>query len=162
MRWCSWLLAAALLLSGCAAEQTLETVSDEYGQPAMAQPREILVSLPDEAAVPAVEGSSGRIYLCQDYEIVIQTLDGGDIARTVQTISGYNKDKLTVVASSPDSWDRYDFVWATAGESGDMLGRAVILDDGNYHYTMSVLRPAETTETSQIVWRTVFESFSLA
>ena len=57
--------------------------------------------------------------------------------------------------------DRYDFVWAAAGENGERLGRAVILDDGNYHYTMTVLKDAEATKKTQVVWRTVFESFSL-
>ena len=57
---------------------------------------------------------------------------------------------------------RYDFVWASAGENGDMLGRAVILDDGNYHYCLSVQRPADPEKTSQVVWSQVFQSFSLA
>ena len=60
-----------------------------------------------------------------------------------------------------DGAKRYDFVWASAGENGDQLGRAVILDDGNYHYCLSVLRDADTTERSQIVWRDVFDSFKL-
>ena len=63
--------------------------------------------------------------------------------------------------TAQDGAKRYDFVWASAGENGDQLGRAVILDDGNYHYCLSVLRDADTTEKSQIVWRDVFDSFKL-
>ena len=62
-------------------------------------------------------------------------------------------------------WDgvsRYEFVWVSAGERGDRLGRAVILDDGDYHYCMSVLRDADATEMSQVVWSDVFNSFALA
>ena len=58
--------------------------------------------------------------------------------------------------------DRYEFVWVSAGETGERLGRGVILDDGSYHYVMTVLRDAESTENSQIVWNDVFASFRLA
>ena len=46
-------------------------------------------------------------------------------------------------------------------EKGDMLGRGVILDDGSYHYCMSVLRSADGTKKSRIVWSDVFGSFGL-
>lgn len=152
----------ALLLSGCAAEETYETVADELVVAAMAQPRSISVELPGEAAVPAVEGESGRMYLCQDYEIYIQTMDAGDLNATIQTVSGYAREDLTVMETEQDSVKRYEFVWASAGEKGDRIGRGVVLDDGNYHYVMTVLRDAETTATSQVVWSDVFGSFSLA
>ena len=45
-----------------------------------------------------------------------------------------------------------------AGETGDRLGRAAILDDGNYHYCMYAIRDQGDTD---IVWRDVFSSFSL-
>ena len=154
-------LMMALLLCGCGAEQTLETVADELVVPVMAQPRKISVSLPGEAAMPAVESDSGRIYVCEDYEIVIQNYPSGDLNATIEELSGYTMDRLTVMATDQDGVDRYDFVWASAGEDGDQLGRAVILDDGNYHYTMTVTRPADTTETSQITWSQVFNSFAL-
>lgn len=154
-------LMMALLLSGCKAEETMETIADEWAVPVMAQPKEISVSLPGEAAIPAVEGSSGRIYVCEDYEIVIQTYPSGDLNATIQELSGYSRDDLTIVETVQDGIDRYDFVWASAGEGGDQLGRAVILDDGEYHYTMAVTRSSDTTETSQITWSQVFQSFTL-
>lgn len=155
------LVLAALLLSGCAAEETFETISDELVQPVMAQPEEVLVDLPGEAAMPAMESENGRFYLASDYEIHIQTLEAGDLNRTIQTLSGYEQDALTVMETNLDGISRYEFVWTCAGENGDRLGRAVVLDDGTYHYTMTVLRDADTTETSQIVWNDVFRSFAL-
>lgn len=150
-----------LLLSGCAAGEPGETVADVWAeQPA--EPREILVQLPEEAAAPAAENASGRFYICSDYEIEINTLEGGDLDATVRAISGCSREDLTVMASQPGGLKRYDFVWTAAGETGDRLGRAVILDDGTWHYTMTVLRDAEPVQSSQIVWRTVFESFTLA
>jgi len=152
----------ALLLTGCGTEETLETISDELVQPVMAQPDEILVSLPGETAMPAMESDNSRMYLASDYEIYIQTLESGDLNRTIQTLSGYEKENLTVMETSADGVSRYEFVWTCAGENGDRIGRAVVLDDGSYHYTMTVLRDADTTETTQIVWHDVFNSFSLA
>lgn len=152
----------ALLLTGCAAEETFETISDDIVQPVMAQPREVSVSLPGEVSMPAMESDSGRMYLASDYEIYIQTLDRGDLNATIQTVSGYDKDALTVMQTSLDGVDRYEFVWTCAGENGDRIGRGVVLDDGDYHYVMTVLRDADTTETSQIVWNDVFDSFRLA
>lgn len=150
-----------LLLCGCAGEETIETVADELVQPVMAQPREIMVSLPGEVSAPTMEGDSGRVYLAADYEIYIQTLESGDLNATIQTVSGYEKDALTVMNTRMDGVERYEFVWVCAGEKGERIGRGVLLDDGNYHYVMTVLRDADSTETSQIVWNDVFASFQL-
>lgn len=151
----------ALLLTGCDAQETMETIADEIVQPAMAQPGEILVSLPGETAMPAMESDSGRMYLASDYEIYIQTLSSGDLSGTIRTVSGYDQEDLTVIHTETDGTDRYEFVWSCVGENGDRLGRAVILDDGNYHYVMTVLRDAESKVSTQICWSDVFSSFSL-
>ena len=150
-----------LLLCGCAGEETMETVADELVQPVMAQPREIMVSLPGEVSVPTMEGDAGRVYLADDYEICIQTMASGDLNATVQTVTGYEKDALTVMNTKMDGLERYEFVWVSAGEKGERIGRGVVLDDGSYHYVMTVLRDADTTENSQIVWNDVFASFQL-
>lgn len=158
-----WIVAGllALMLCGCSAEETFETVADVWVTEAAAEKREVSVTLPGEAAVPAVESDSGRMYLCEDYEVYIQTMDAGDLNATIQTVSGYAAEDLTVMETEQDGVARYEFVWVSAGEKGERLGRGVILDDGNYHYVMSVLRDAETTKTSQVVWSEVFQSFRL-
>ena len=156
-----WMILPLLLLAGCSAREAVETLADIPVEGEPAAQRQIHVDLPDEAAVPTAESDSGRIYLCKDYEIIIQTLEAGDLDETIRTLSGYDRDSLTVLKTRAEGADRYDFVWATAGENGERLGRAVILDDGNYHYTMTVLKDAEATKKTQVVWRTVFESFSL-
>lgn len=160
MRICFALLMM-MLLTGCGAEETFETVSDDMVLPVMAQPGNISVELPGEAALPVVENDNGRIYLCEDYEIILQTLEGGDLDTTIQTLSGYSREELTVMETMLDGISRYEFVWAAAGEEGDRLGRGVILDDGDYHYCMSALWDADSTEKSQFSWNQVFESFSL-
>ena len=157
-----WMAAAlALLLSGCGAKETLETVSDTIIEPVQAAPAQISVRLPDNAVAPVLESESEQVYLCEDYEIVVETHASGDLDATIAAISGYDREQLTVMQTQQDGAARYDFVWVSAGETGDRLGRAVILDDGSYHYCMSVLRDAENQEKSQVVWSDVFASFSL-
>ena len=148
----------SVLLSGCRAEETWETVDDAWVVPAMAQPRAVSVQLPEDTVLPVLEQEGSRLYMGQNYEIMLETLSAGDLNATIQTLSGYEKDQLTVLQTRQEDADRYEFVWTTAGEQGERLGRAVILDDGDYHYCMSVLRdPGDTP----IVWRDVFGSFSL-
>lgn len=161
MKICWIMIVVAVLLCGCSAEETLETISDEVVAPVMAQPREITVRLPEGVVAPVMESDGEQVYLCEDYEIVMETLSAGDLNATIQTLSGYTRDQLTVMETQADGIKRYEFVWAAAGEMGDRLGRAVVLDDGIYHYCMSVLRDAEGEERSQIVWNDVFSSFVL-
>ncbi|MBQ3192032.1 MAG: hypothetical protein IJB59_00490 [Oscillospiraceae bacterium] len=151
----------ALLLCGCGAQETFETVSDEIIRPVMAQPREISVRLPDNAVAPVLESDSRQVYMSEQYEIVIEQLESGDLNATVQTLSGYETDQLTIMQTQWEDVTRYEFVWVSAGERGDRLGRAVILDDGAYHYCLSVLRDAATVENCQVVWSDVFQSFTL-
>lgn len=155
------ILLLGLFLCGCTAQETMETISDEILLPVMAQPRNIAVELPGETALPVVENDAGRIYVCDEYEIVLQTLDAGDLSSTLQILSGMEKDRLTVMETFSDDVTRYEFVWTSAGEQGEQLGRGVVLDDGHYHYCLSVLRNSEKAEKSQINWNQVFQSFRL-
>lgn len=154
------LILMTILLCGCTAQETFETISDEPVRSVMVQPREISVRLPDNAVAPVLEGETEQVYMCEDYEIVIETLSAGDLDATVRRICGYGQEQLTIMETQWDDVTRYEFVWAAAGEKGDRLGRAVVLDDGEYHYCMSVLRDAEAV--TQVVWRDVFASFTVA
>ncbi len=156
-------LLLALLLSGCGAKETLETVSDDIPlQPVLAEPAEISVRLPDNAVSPVLESDTQQVYLCEDYEIAIETRASGDLSGTITAMTGFEPEQLTVMHTSPDGVDRYEFVWVSAGETGDRLGRGVVLDYGSYDYCMTVLRDAENQKKSQVVWSDVFASFSLA
>lgn len=162
MRKCLCVLWMMLLLAGCGAEETFETVYDELVQPVMAQPKHICVQLPGETALPVIENDSGRIYICNDYEIVLQTIPSGDLTETMQLLSGHRPEDLTVMETFSDTVSRYEFVWAAAGEQGDHTGRGVILDDGDYHYCMSVLCKADPEEKLQVNWNQVFSSFAVS
>lgn len=149
-----------LLLTGCGGSETFETIADEAVLPVMAQPRQITVQLPEDAVAPVLESEGEQVYVCDDYEIIIETLSSGDINGTIRALTGYAREDLTVMETQWQEIGRYDFVWAAAGENGDRLGRGVILDDGQYHYCMTLLRDAEGQD-SQIVWEEVFSSFDL-
>ena len=159
-----WILVVLMaFLAGCAQQQeVIETVADDLETPVMAAPRQISVRLPEDTVVPVLENDQEQVYLCDDYELILQTVSSGDLDATVQTLTGCARDRLTLVKTCQNDLDRYDFVWTCAGEKGDMLGRGVILDDGSYHYCMSVLRSADGTKKSRIVWSDVFGSFGLA
>ena len=115
MRKYLFLLLITALLTGCGAEETFETVMDELAAPVIAQPRFICVDLPGETALPVVENQNGRVYICNDYEIVIQTLESGNLEETMQIMTGLTPEDLTVMETFSDGVNRYEFVWAAAG-----------------------------------------------
>ena len=86
------LMFVCLLLGGCGAEETMETVADEWEE-VLAPAREIRVSLPEEVA-PVAEDAAGAIYIASDYEICIQTMAGGDLDATVRSISGHAREEI--------------------------------------------------------------------
>lgn len=158
-----WLvLMMTLFLTGCGAAETFETVGDEMIQSAMAQPREILLTLQGETVLPAMETDSGTLYLCSGYDVSVQTLEGGDLDRTMRTVSGYGRDDLTVMETAVGEYACYEFVWTTAGEMGEQSCRGMILDDGSYHYVLTAMADADSAEEYREMWNGLFESFGLA
>ena len=147
-----------LLLCGCGAEETMETVNDEWIVPVMAQPREISLELPEDTLAPVLEQDNRRLYMGEGYEIMLETHSSGDLDATIQSLCGYEKERLTVMETCQGDVNRYEFVWTATGETEHLLGRAVVLDDGDYHYCMTVLREAGETDHN---WQDVFASFAL-
>ncbi len=172
-------LMVAVLLCGCASEQTLETVADDPAQAVAAvSPRHIDVRLPEGAVAPVLDSTAEKRWPTTRPRLWRRSAPGilmcgcrrGPWPRCwtapqsrciIETLSGHSREDLTVMQTSLDGIDRYEFVWAAAGEKGDRLGRGVILDDGSYHYCLSVLRDAEQEGKSQIVWQDVFASFTV-
>ena len=156
-----YLLILSVLLSGCAARD-FETVMDTQPiletQPAAA----IHLQLPEDAALAVLEDDTvGKIYLCEGYEISVQTLAGGDLERTLREITGFTKDRLTVMKTEQDAIHRYDCVWSSAGETGQRVGKLAILDDGTFHYVVSVMTDASVAESLQDRFDDLFRSFTL-
>lgn len=156
------MLLMGSMLAGCADTAVMETVADEFLIPAAADPARILVDLPPEAAASALELDTQEFYQCDGYDLLLQTLDAGDLNATLRQVSGFPEEKLTILRTSPGRWKRYDLVWSAMAQEGEMVGRAAILDDGNYHYALSALAPAETAQQLEEIWEAIFQSFAIA
>lgn len=156
-----WILCVVMLLTGCGAAETFETISDEMMEPVAAVQREFDLEMPEDAVMTVMESNAGTLYLCEGYEISQQVFEAGDLDRTVQNVCGYQRDDLTLLETQSEGAIRYDFVWSTAGESGDQIGRAAILDDGSYHYVLSVMADAEQAGQLEPVWNELFDTFVL-
>ena len=156
------MIVLALICSGCGAQQTFETVSDEMVLSASAQPCKILLTLPEETLLPAMETDSGMLYLCDGYDVAVQTLESGDLDATVRLVSGFSSSDLTVMQTISGTYPCYEFAWTSAGELGEQVGRAVILDDGSYHYVVNTVAPAKHAQEYREIWNGIFESFAIA
>ena len=158
-----WMIVLfAVFLTGCVNAPELETMNDDFVMPE-AIPGQILLSLPGDAGEEALCGSEDRqLYICENYTIAVQTLPGGDMKRTLQSVTGFDPSALTVVQTQKDGLDSYQTVWTAAGEGGDQLGRAQILSDGNFHYVLSVMADCTVAGTLTDAWQTLFASFGVS
>ena len=154
-----FILLTALVLAGCSQAPAAETVMDVLEEPVLAQPREVRLELPGETVACAMESDSGRLYLGDGYEVMVQTLPGGDLDATIRSLTGFSREDITVMQTGQEP-KRWEFAWAAAGERGERVGRGVVLEDGSYHYCLSVLQDADDDDC-QIIWSQVFATFSL-
>lgn len=152
---------AMLLLCGCGAEGNFETMTDIFSQPAVA-PRQVDLALPQEAAAQTVQSDTdGELYLCDGYVLTVQTFSSGDLDATFRELTGRSREQLTVMQTQSADVKCYETVWSAAGEIGDQLGRLKLLDDGNYHYTVTVMADAASAGQLTDTWQAVLNSFDL-
>lgn len=152
------ILVCCLALCGCAAADTFETVADEYAQPVIEQ-KTVTVAV---EADTALQGETGTLYLCDGYEVSVEILSAGDLNGTLQSICGFGVDELTVIQTTAAGASRYEWVWTAAGESGDVVCHAVVLDDGAYHYCLTASAPVEMVYSLKPVWEALFSSFAIS
>ena len=156
------LVTAALLLTGCGAAETFETVGDIWAAAETSVPaRQVRLTLPEEAAAAAGTGDGETVYQCDGYELTSEVLSGGDLRRTVKAVSGFEPERLTILKTDRHGVNRYDFVWTAAGEEGEQVGRAAVLDDGRYHYVLTVQADAARSGQLAETWNQLFSGFSL-
>lgn len=157
-----WIVMVLMtLLTGCGAAQTFETVDDVYSPQEAPEPKQVSLTLPEDAAAQTMESDQGTLYFCDGYEIMVETLSGGDINSTLKNLTGFSRDALTVMETSVSDVTRYECVWTAAGEAGDQVGRAVILDDGSYHYCLSVMAHSNDAGSLQESWQELLMSFDV-
>ena len=149
---CIFILLSALL-AGCTAP-ALETVNDVYVTQPPAEQLTIRLELPEDAAEAVMEGREGaKLYLCDGYELRLQTISSDDLDEVLRTLTGYGEDRLTVMKTREGSFDRYECVWCSAGEEGELVGRTAILSDGSYYYCVSALARSEDAYDLQDTWQ---------
>lgn len=155
------LLLPALLL-GCAGSPVFELVEDVYAgtEPA---PGELMVILPEEASVlTGLSDGTGQLYFCDGYTLTTQILNGGDLDRSLRELTGYSRGSLTVLETDREGLRCVTCAWSSAGEEGDQVGRLVLLDDGAYHYAVTVMAPAERVGDLTDTWDGILNRVSLS
>ncbi len=157
--WISVLVLAALL-TGCSSP-VYETMGNvvHVGQQTRL-PRTVLLEIPRDAAVLTASGTD-LLYTCEGYTMSMQVLPAGDLAATVRSLSGFAPERLTILESRCGDHTRHDWVWVSAGEGGDVLCRAAVLDDGNYHYCLTVAGEDSATAQLSEAWNQLFATFCL-
>ncbi len=155
-----WMTVFCLLLSGCSSA-TFETMGPVAHVAQTVLPvRGILLDIPADAAVLTASGPDS-IYTCGDFDLSLQVLPAGDIRSTVLQVCGYEPERLTILECADGDFDRYDWSWTAAGENGDVICRAAVLDDGNYHYSLCVSADAALAGGLTEQWNALFSSFGL-
>ena len=149
------------LLLGCTSP-SYETVMDTMPLILHNAPKEIKLQLPPGTVQPVFENkNTDKLYFCDGYEMILRTVEGGDLQKTVKDISGYDIDDLTVVETKQQELKRYEFVWTAAGENGDRVGRTAVLDDGIYHYTLSLVADAQLAGQLRQTWEDIISTFAV-
>ena len=156
------LVLVALMLCGCGAQSVFETVDDEAVLDVSVVEQHIHLTLPPEAAVPTAQSpEGGSLYICDGYTLTVQTLSGGDLDRTMRQVTGFSAADLQSIKTKSGNVTCYHTAWTAAGETGEQIARAVILDDGLHHYAVSVMAPAEQAGQLQDTWAELLGSVSL-
>ena len=158
-----WIMTGICLLclTGC-AQTTFETLGDVAHQQVLAPiAREIVLQLPQDAVQAVWEGESDIFYICEDYTIHLQTLEAGDLNSSIQIMSGFQKNALTVLESRCGDHGRYEWVWTAVAEEGDLVCRSVLLDDGNFHYALTLAADASVAGSLSDQWNILMSSFCL-
>ena len=154
------LAALALLLSGCGSQPVLETIADEQVQSVSAQVQQILIELPPDAGMQTMQSDDGaKLYLCDGFTVTVQTFEAGDLDGTLRSATGYGRQALELIETADETGKRYQCVFTTTGEGQTQVGRACVVDDGSFHYVLTVLAPEENAGSLSEQIQTVMDSF---
>ena len=102
-----------------------------------------------------------KLYFCDGYTAMVQIMDRGDLDKTCRRLCGFGADGVNILETAAGTCKRYDWVWTAAGEGGDVLGRAAVIDDGKYHYCVTAMAPADGAGALEDQWTAMFRSFRI-
>lgn len=161
MKKLAMILVLCLIFSGC-GRAAWETVSDQILDVPREPAKLVHIAIPSGAAQTVLAGDDGEaVYFCDGYTICLANRESGDLNATLKWLTGLSREQLTLVERKEADCIRYDCAWTAAGENGQQVCRAEILDDGAYHYTVSVISEDENTEEFREAWEEIFQSFGL-
>lgn len=156
------ILLLTVMLTGCGATETLETIADEYLVKVANTRQEVSLSLPEQTDVQVMkDADGGTLYLCNGYTLTVQTVESGDLNRTIESATGFEREQLQIMESRRGETKRFEAVWTAAGESEPQIGRICILDDGSYHYVLTAMTNASVAGQEQKSLQEIFSSFDL-
>lgn len=152
-----------IFLTGCGKKPVLESVSDVLTAPAATVMRRVQIQLPPELSAPVMQDEqSGTLYLCDTYSVTLQTVESGDLEKTIRKVTGMDKKELQILQIRRGEAKCYQWIWAANAETGIQLCRGCILDDGAYHYVLTAQTDESTSQQVQSAWQEIFASFCLA
>jgi hypothetical protein len=167
-KW-AWLPLCALLLAGCAAEPTWETVNDTIEDAATVaalgeEPYQIIFSVPMDAVLETFSQSDTRTVYTQadgEYEIEAMVLPTASIDEVVAELTGFAPDAVQTIKTERFSMPEYRFVWYSSSDEGGYLCRASVLTDAEYSYALVFSAREETGTTYRDCMNEVMDSFGL-
>jgi len=155
----SVMLVLAAVFSGCSAE-VFEPMLDVYNSGEQGTPLKMQIELPDDAAFCVMSGDTGTLYYGEHYEVSVETYPSGNISQTLYNVTGHKMEELTVMEIPVAQGNSYRCGWSAANDEGEQIGQCIIIDDGRFHYCLSVLADAEEADALRPVIRTVLNSYS--
>ena len=155
------LFLMVLFLDGC-GQKNYEVRQVPCGAESAEQtPGVISICVTDELSAPVMNTQEGdRLYIADEYDVSLQTLSGGNIDETLKECTGFDRSSLTVIETQKDGMKRYDCAWSSSGEGAQCVCRTTVLDDGNFHYVLTVT--GCDGETVADAWYKLSESFTIS
>lgn len=154
------ILCAGFALSACSRSTPFETMGSVSQQSNADLKQQIVVALPNGASI-CEENEQEKVYMCDGYTLSVQTMMGGDLNRTLKAITGFPKEELKIIETFENGTKKYSCVWTSAGEQELQVGRSCILDDGFYHYAVTVMAGESKTGKLQSTWENLLGSCRL-
>ena len=146
-------------LSGCSVGPDYETIADVWEETRSAvNPGRLELPLPEGAEMEVMESSGDSFYSVGSWDLWTKVLSGGDMERTLETISSVNAENMTTVKRNMGAVSCTETVWSVASEEGQRDVRAGVLDDGGYHYCICLSAPEEDAEEAAQVFRELLSS----
>lgn len=155
------ILSLGVVLSACSGTEPFEVISDSIVEYPTPTPARVQLKIPDDAALSVMNSSEGQSYEGDHYQIIVQTYPSGNLEETLQLITGYSKNQLNLMEMSERDYNKYLCAWSSVSEEGDLVGRCTVLDDGRFHYCLTVLMDAQVSGKIRKDIDALFADYSL-